>query len=141
MDEKKLKIIDYYQSIKLPEECFNKKSIKNLLELSAVNNINLFDDKKKNLKIKSKRKIIKECGEKKKENIDNLVNQLSNFNLKNDIISSNEVKNINDNTINNLKSIDSIIKIVNSKDSEIETLKHIITEENNDDSFIERFSN
>ena len=51
MDNKKIiKISDYYKDFNIPNEVFDSKSLKNLLELSAANEINIFDkrSKKKN---------------------------------------------------------------------------------------------
>ena len=63
MDTKKIiKISDYYKDYNLPKSYFDSNSIKNLLELSAINNISIFDEdkKKNNYKIKCKKKIIKD---------------------------------------------------------------------------------
>ena len=47
MDKKKIiKISDYYKDYNLPDSCFNSNSIRNLLELSALNNVQLFDEDK-----------------------------------------------------------------------------------------------
>ena len=47
--KKTIKISDY-QDIKLPDEFKLNNNIKNLLELSALNNINLFNNKKAKIK-------------------------------------------------------------------------------------------
>ena len=138
MDQKKIiKISDYYKDYNLPKSCFDSNSIRNLLELSAINNVQLFDgDKKKKYKIKSKKKIIKECEKLKKIKIKELRKELNNYTSQENI-DSEKIINTNNKFVNNLESIDSIINIVNT-DNDIDKLNKLIVDS---DDFIEIFSN
>tara|TARA_B100000161_G_C33512087_1_gene396853 strand:+ start:229 stop:657 length:429 start_codon:yes stop_codon:yes gene_type:complete len=140
MDKKKIiKISDYYKDYNLPDSCFNSNSIRNLLELSALNNVQLFDeDKKSKYKIKSKKKIIKECQKLKKIKVKELRKELNKYTGKNNV-DSEKIINANNKFVNNLESIDSIINIVN-KDNliNIDKLNNLISES---EDFIEIYSN
>jgi esterase/lipase len=140
MDPKKIiKISDYYKDYNLPKSYFDSNSIRNLLELSAINNISIFDENKKNkYKIKSKKKIIKECQNLKKIKIKELRKELNNYTSQ-DNIDSERIIDVNNKFVNNLESIDSIINIVNKDDNiNIDKLNKLITDS---DEFIEIFSN
>ena len=139
MDKKNKKIIkisDYYKDYNLPETCFDSNSIKNLLELSAINDIQLFNDNTNKIKIKSKKKIIKDCEKLKKIKIKELRKELNKYTNQSNI-ESEKIIEANNNFANNLESIDNIINIVNT-DNDIEKLNQLL---NNSDEFIEKFSN
>ena len=139
MDKKNKKIIkisDYYKDYNLPETCFDSNSIKNLLELSAINDIQLFNDNTNKTKIKSKKKIIKDCEKLKKIKIKELRKELNKYTNQSNI-ESEKIIEANNNFANNLESIDNIINIVNT-DNDIEKLNQLL---NNSDEFIEKFSN
>ena len=95
-EKKIIKIYSYYKDLNLPEECFNSKSLKNLLELSVANDINIFDDKKK---LKNKKKIIKQCEDLKKIKLKEYTNELSSFNKKNNELKIIKIKEANENFI------------------------------------------
>lgn len=135
MDSKKkiIKISDYYKDHDLPEECFSTQSIKNLLELSAMNNIDIFDKDKK--KFKNKKKIIKDCENLKKIKLKEYTSELNKNKKDFKII---KIKEANDNFFDKLESIDSIVNIINDYDDDIKKLNNLI---DSNDEFIEIFSN
>ena len=138
MDNNKKKIIkisDYYKDFDLPNSCLSNDSFRNLLELSATNDIQIFDKKnKEKTKIKNKNKIMKECEKLKKIKIKELTKELNKYTNN---IESQKIKETNNKYVNNLESIDSIINIV-SNDSDIEKLNKLLSDS---DDFIEKFSN
>ena len=138
MEPKKIiKISDYYKDYNLPKSCFNNNSIRNLLELSAINNVELFDEnKQKKYKFKNKNKIIKECQKLKKIKIKELTKELNAYTTRQNI-DSEKIINVNNKFVTNLESIDSIINIINT-DNDIEKLNRLIIDS---DDFIEKFSN
>jgi len=117
----------------IPDNFNDKKFIKNLLELSIKNNIEILD--KKNC-IKNKNNIIKNCENIKKKKLKEFTRKLNNNKNKN--IVSLDLKKNNDEFIENIESIDSIINIVKTHDSEIDILNN---ELKNNKKFIDMFSN
>jgi hypothetical protein len=146
MDNKTIKILE---TIDIEESnnqnpILNKQKLLNLFELTKKNNIELFDDKKG--KIKSKRKIIEECKSSRSQKIEKFVKILDE--KKNINKSTSKIKILNDNFLNELESIENIVKYVNDQDFKI--LKEISESNDNktkkntntsDDNFIEIFSN
>ena len=130
-----IKISDYYKDYNLPKECFNSQSLKNLLELSALNNINLFD---KNKKVNSKKKIINECKKLKKIKLKELTKELKDISITETDVSSSQVRDTNNKYINGIENIDNIIRIINRNDSDINYLDKILSDNN---EFIEKYSN
>ena len=131
-----IKISDYYKDYNLPDECFNSKSLKNLLELSALNNVTLIDKNKK--KVNSKKKIINECKKLKKIKLKELTKELKDITITETDVSSSQVRDTNNKYINGIENIDNIIKIINRNDSDINYLDRILTDNN---EFIEKYSN
>tara|TARA_A100001015_G_scaffold67421_1_gene74676 strand:- start:127 stop:543 length:417 start_codon:yes stop_codon:yes gene_type:complete len=131
-----IKISDYYKDYNLPDECFNSKSLKNLLELSALNNVTLIDKNKK--KVNSKKKIINECKKLKKIKLKELTKELKDITTTETDVSSSQVRDTNNKYINGIENIDNIIKIINRNDSDINYLDRILTDNN---EFIEEYSN
>ena len=133
---KTIKISDYYKDIDLPKKCFLDNNIRNLLELTAMNDIKLFSYAKKRYKLNKKENIIKECNKMKKIKLKELTKELSDYNVKENEIDSNFLQGKNNEYINNIKSIDKIIKIIKNED-ELENLDTIVK----DNNYIEIFSN
>lgn len=131
-----IKISDYYKDYNLPKECFDSQSLKNLLELSALNNVTLIDKSKK--KVKSKKKIISECKKLKKVKLKELTKELKDITITETDVSSSYVRDTNNKYINGIENIDNIIKIINRNDSDINYLERILTDNN---EFIEKYSN
>jgi|UniRef100_A0A6C0IWH1 hypothetical protein len=135
-----IKISDYYKDFNLPEKCFNSDNLKNLLELSAINKINLFKRNNNSVKLNNTKKIINECTILKKIKLKEFTKELEDFNLSDSDISIGIIKTTNDKYINNLENIDNIIKIINTK-PDIDYLDNILNEDTVSDSFIEIYSN
>lgn len=129
MNEKIIKLSNY--DLNILDNFDDNKLIKNLLELSVKNNIEIFN--KKNF-IKNKENIIKNCENIKKKKLKEFTRKLKN---KNKIISL-DLKRTNEEFIENLESIDSIIDIVKTCDSEIDNVNN---ELKNNKKFIDTFSN
>jgi hypothetical protein len=138
--KKIIRISDYYKDFNLPEKCFNSDNLKNLLELSASNNINLFKRSNNSVKLNNPKKIINECTILKKIKLKEFTRELEDFNLSDSDISIGIIKITNDKYINNLENIDNIIKIINTK-PDIDYLDNLLSEDRIDDTFIEIFSN
>lgn len=134
--KKTIKISDY-QDIRLPDEFKLNNNIKNLLELSVSNNINLFNNKKKT-KLKNKKSIIKDCKKLKKLKIIEFSKELSN--ITENETDTNIIKQKNNKYINNIESIDSIINIIDNNDSELDILNNILSKSTEED-YIETYSN
>ena len=138
MDNNKKKIIkisDYYKDFDLPNSCLSNDSFRNLLELSANNDINILDkSKKEKPKIKSKKKIINQCEKLKKIKIKELTKELNKYNTN---IESKKIRETNDKYVDNLESIDSLMNII-SNDNDIDKLNKLLSDS---DDFIEKFSN
>ena len=131
-----IKISDYYKYYNLPKECFDSQSLKNLLELSALNNITLIDKNKK--KVNSKKKIINECTKLKKIKLKEFRKELKDITITDTDVSISYVRNSNNKYIDGIENIDNIIKIINKNDSDINYLDKLLT---NNTEFIEKFSN
>jgi esterase/lipase len=102
----------------------NENYLDKLKELSKFADVNLFKKKKNNWILKDTRIIMNECNKLKKKKIKDYstnLKQISNDN----IISSEKIKKINNKVITDIDTLDSIINIV----------------QNNDESFIEVYSN
>lgn len=137
MDNKKIiKISDYYKDFNIPNEVFDSKSLKNLLELSAANEINIFDKRSKK-KIKKKDKILKQCEDMKKIKLKEYTKEIKKFG-NNEEIRCDKIKKANEHFFENIESIDSIMNILKNESDDIEKLNHLL---NSDDEFIEIFSN
>ena len=99
--------------------------IKNLINLSSNNNINIYD---KNNKIKTKEKIINECLKEKKKELKDISKILLNLSKLSQFDNVKDVYNNYENKINNIDKIISIVK------TEEETIYHT-------DKYIEKYGN
>ena len=131
-----IKISDYYKDYDLPKECFNTESLKNLLELSAISNVNIIDKNKH--KVNSKKKIINECRKLKKIKLKELTKELKDITITETDVSSSYVRDTNNRYLDGIENIDNIIKIINKNDSDINYLDKILSDKN---EFIEKYSN
>jgi hypothetical protein len=135
-----IKISDYYKDINIEENLLDN-NLKNLLYLTANNDINIFSsskNKNKN-KLKNKKKIIKDCKNLKKIKLGEFTKELSNYSTFEENIDSHYIESRNNEYINNIKNIDKIIKILND-DNELLKLKNIVSEKKRN-NFIEIYSN
>jgi hypothetical protein len=135
MTKKIIKLKDYYKDYELPDEFLKDKSIKNFLEISALNDINIFDKNKKKLKIKSKRKIRQVCEEKKKEKI----NEMTSINSENGNIKRFNIINKKNNK--EIKNINSILNFIDKKET-ISYFNKVLKKQNfSNEEYIEEFTN
>ena len=126
-----IKISDYCKEFDIPQIYYNNINLRNLLQLTVDNDIHLFSNKNK--KLKSKKKILKECNTKKKIKLKEFAKELDDYNTNTVEINSSYLEGTNNKYINNIKSIDNIIKIL---DTEFNKLLPIQNEK-----FIETYSN
>ena len=131
-----IKISDYYKDINLSEQKLDN-NIRNLLHLTASNDINLFSSSKSKKRLKNKKKIIKDCNNLKKIKLNAFTKELSNYSNFEESVDTTYLESRNNEYINNIKNIDKIIKILND-DKEMNKLKGLI---NNKDKYIEVYSN
>jgi esterase/lipase len=87
--------------------------IKNLVNLSSNNNINIYD---KNNKIKTKEKIINQCLKEKKKELKDISKVLLNLSK---LSQFDNVKDVYSNYENKINNIDKIISIVNTEEDNI----------------------
>ena len=102
----------------------NDNYLEKLKELSKFADLNLFRKKKNNWILRDTRIIMNECNKLKKKKIKDYSTNLKQISNKNNI-STDQIKEINNKVITDIDTLDSIINIV----------------QNNDDSFIEIYSN
>jgi hypothetical protein len=91
--------------------------LKNLVLLSSINDVNIFKYKDSWI-LKDKRKLIKECENKKKKKINEVCNSLKSLTNNN----SSQIKIINDNLINDIQKIDSLIETIEKNDIDPKSL-------------------
>lgn len=135
MDDNKNNLENYYKDINKPiiNECINNLNLKKLLELSSITKLNVFTSKKnKNIewKLKEKRILLKECDSIRKNKIKEVadyLSKLSNNKSKNLLL---EVKDKNNNLLNDIETIETLIETI-EKD-------YPLIDKND---FLEKFSN
>jgi len=118
----------YYSSIDkniLDNLCQNK-NLKNLINLSTVTDLYIFNKKNKKLKLKSKDKLLKECKIIKKKEIKITSAMLANLAKLNNNYETNNIKYICENLNDKITNIDNIIKCIELLDTNTE---------NNSDTF------
>lgn len=124
-------IENYYKNINkhIIDDYVTKYDLKNLLELTTMSDLYVFSKKKNNeWKLKEKKILLKECEYKRKIKIAEInkeLKYLAKTKLKNII----DVKNKNNNILNDIETIDNLIETIENK---------YPIEEN---IFIEKFSN
>lgn len=143
--DNKIKIV--YKDFNIPDEFYKKNNIKNLLELSAKNDIVLFENRYKKPKVKDKNKIIKECKKKKKKRINDFSKRLKEI-TKNPGIIDIKITDINDKYVDDINSIDNLINALLSEDEddfEYIDLKlgkiNILDDSDSDSDYIDVFRN
>ena len=102
-----IKISDYYKDFNIEENMLDN-NLRNLLFLTANNDINIFSYNKNKKKLKNKKKIIKDCKDLKKIKLGEFTKELSNYSNFEENIDSNYIENRNNEYISNIKSIDNI---------------------------------
>jgi hypothetical protein len=118
IDNKLFNIENYYKNIDKPviNDYINNFNLKNLLELSTITDLYVFNKKKKNeWKLKDKRLLLKECEHKRKKTIKEVTNSL-NVLTKNKSTETNkiidEIKIKNNNLLSKIENIDSFIETI-----------------------------
>ncbi len=143
-------IDEYYSSIDksvLNNLCQNK-NLKNLINLSTVNDIYIFNKKNKKWKLKSKDKLLKECKIIKKKEIKTTSLMLANLAKLNNSYETTNIKYICENLNNKITNIDNIIKCIelldlNTENNNDNTIKiiDIVKSSDQSDSYIECYTN
>ena len=110
---------EYYKNININDYINNNINLKNLLELSTITDLYVFNKKKK---LKDKRILLKECDYKRKQKVREVTS----------ILSNSKIKNTPDIKI----KLDDIEKL----DSLIDTIEQTYPE-NKNNNYIEQFSN
>jgi len=134
-------IEQYYCSVdkNIISDLSKKNNLKNLIYLSTISDIYLFNKKNKKWNLKSKHTLLKECDKVKKKELKKSSIMLSNLakldNVRN-IKNTNNIKNIYDTLNNKIINIDNIIDYIVNIDS-TESNDEIINLEN----YIECYSN
>jgi hypothetical protein len=108
-------IENYYKNIEKPviNNYISNVNLKNLLALSTVTDLYLFKKKKKNQwKLKDKRQILKECEQQRKKTIKEVTNSLNDLNKTKSVNVTKEIKKKNENLMNKVEYIDSIIETI-----------------------------
>ena len=106
------KIKDYYKNIDNPviNNYINNINFKNILELSTITDLYVFKKEKKNQwKLKDKRQLLKECEYEKKKTIKEVTTSLNDLS-KNKTTKIKDIKVKNNNMINKIENIDSLIE-------------------------------
>jgi hypothetical protein len=112
-------------------------NLQNLVALSSINNVNIFEHKGKWI-LKDKRKLIKECNNKKKKKIKEICNSLKSL-ANNDV---SHIKIMNANLINDIEKMDSLIETIEKQYGEIREKDSISKDMfQNVKKYIEIFSN
>ena len=148
-------IDSYYSSVdkKLIDNLFKNNNLKNLINLSTVTDLYVFNKKNKKWQLKSKETLLKECNVIKKKELKTtscLLNNLAKLNASRD---TNNIKKIFDGLHNKISNLDNIISCIENLDT-TETLTSLnenipkqikiidlVSELTNSDSYIECYSN
>jgi hypothetical protein len=128
----------YYKDVdkQTIDNCLMDDRLKNILKLSMLTNISVFDKTKTKWKIKDENKILKECKSKKKKKLkdfSSLIKDLSKEDNNGDI---KKLKIINKKFENDINNIENMIDQVN-----VEKKNGKKKKEKNKDIFIEIYSN
>jgi tRNA(Met) C34 N-acetyltransferase TmcA len=109
------KIENYYKNIDKPliDNYINNVNLKNLLALSTITDLYLFKKKKKNeWKLKDKRQLLKECEQQRRKTIKEVSSSLNDLNKTKSVNVTKEIKKKNENLMNKVECIDSIIETI-----------------------------
>lgn len=90
----------------------SQNDLKNIIKISDSNNIKIFRKNRDKWVFRDKRKIVKDCYRVKQQKVKDLSNNLKQIST--GIVNSNKIKEINEKTINEINSIDTIIEAFNT---------------------------
>lgn len=148
-------IDSYYSSVdkKLIDDLYKNNNLKNLINLSTVTDLYVFNKKNKKWHLKSKKTLLKECNIIKKKELKTsscLLNNLAKLNTNDD---TSNIKKIFDGLHNKISNLNNIINCIENLDTS-ETMSNLnetppkqikiidlIPKLNNSDSYIECYSN
>jgi hypothetical protein len=141
-----VRIIDFYNDIDKPiiNNLYNNQNLKNILELSVETKIPIFKKDKHKLRIKDKRKLLKEADIIKKQKIKEITTNLNNnddIQINNKLMS--EIETIN-NFRKNIESNNDLsgLQFLGKKNEKYQIkIVDIIPEKSDNDDYIEVFSN
>jgi len=126
MTDKSDNTIDqYYYSVdkNLISNLCKNNNLRNLIKLSTVSDLYVFNKKNKKWYLKSKDKLLKECENIKKKEIKSSSTMLSNLAKLNTVHNVIELKDICETLQNKISNIDNIIKCVNHIESSIDVVQ------------------
>ena len=140
----------YYKDVdkQTIDKCLMDKRLKNILELSMLTNISVFDKTKSKWKIKDEHKILKECKSKKKKKFKDFGSIIKDLSKDENFGNIKKLKIINTKFENDINNIENMIEKVNNKDNKDneDNKDNKDNEDNKDnkynkDNFIEIYSN
>ena len=107
-------IENYYKNIDKPiiNEYMNNLNFKNLLALSSINDLYVFQKEKKAWRLKDKEKLLKECECKRKKKIKEVSISLNNLTKNKSSTITKEIKLQNNTLLNQIENIDSLIETI-----------------------------
>lgn len=116
------KINNYYSSIDpvIIDNLCKDNNIKNLINLSTITDLYIFNKKNQKWKLKPKDKLLKECETIKKKELKTSSSMLSNLAKLNSIDDINNVKTICDNLQCKMNAIEQVIGCIKQLDSSID---------------------
>ena len=117
-------IDQYYYSVdkNLISNLCKNNNLRNLIKLSTVSDLYVFNKKNKKWYLKSKDKLLKECENIKKKELKSSSTMLSNLAKLNTVHNVIEVKDICETLQNKISNIDNIIKCLNHIDSFVDVV-------------------
>lgn len=112
-------IDQYYSSVdkNLISDLCKNNNLKNLIKLSTVTDLYIFNKKNKKWHLKSKDKLLKECENIKKKELKTSSTMLSNLAKLNTFQDISEVKDICDHLQNKISNLDNLINCINHIES------------------------
>uniref|UniRef100_A0A6C0DA68 Uncharacterized protein n=1 Tax=viral metagenome TaxID=1070528 RepID=A0A6C0DA68_9ZZZZ len=107
-------IENYYKNIDKPiiNEYMNNLNFKNLLALSTINDLYVFQKEKKAWRLKDKEKLLRECEYKRKKKIKEVSVSLNSLNKNKSSTITKEIKLQNNTLLNQIENIDSLIETI-----------------------------
>lgn len=107
-------IENYYKNIDKPiiNEYMNNLNFKNLLALSTINDLYIFQKEKKEWRLKDKEKLLRECECKRKKKIKEVSVSLTNLNKNKSSEITKEIKLKNNTLLNQIENIDHLIETI-----------------------------
>lgn len=120
-------IEQYYYSVdkNLISNLCKNNNLKNLIKLSTVSDLYIFNKKNKKWYLKSKEKLLKECENIKKKELKTSSTMLSNLAKLNTIQDVSKIKDICENLQTKISNLDNLIKCINHIESSVDNIIQI----------------